>query len=318
MSTLTPELVRNCRRCSSELVPGSLVCEKCHALVYSEQLEKLADEAKTLERQGDLQHARERWLAGLPLLPANSTQAHWIAEHARSLDAATQFPHLTSRASPKISRQSSLNLGFVFSFLLFLGVYSLAAGAKFGIGFAVLILIHEMGHYIDIRRRGLPADMPLFLPGVGAYVRWRAMGISLETRAAVSLAGPLAGFLAALACAAIWWQTRDSYWLVLARVGAAVNLLNLIPVSVLDGGQAASALAKSDRIALLVFSLILAFALRDYRFLLVFAGGAAYRAFFTSDLPAHPSRFSTAYFLAVLTALAIILRVLPGHGFSIE
>lgn len=317
MSTLTPELVHNCRRCSSELVPGSLVCEKCHALVYSEQLEKLAEEAKTLERQGDLPHARERWLAGLPLLPPNSTQAHWIAEHARSLEDATQFPHLTSQATPKASRQSSLNVGFVLSFLSFVAIYSLAEGVRFGIGFAILILIHEMGHYIDVRRRGLPADMPLFLPGIGAYVRWRAMGISLETRAAVSLAGPLAGLLAAIACAAIWWQTRDHYWLVLARVGAAVNLLNLIPVSVLDGGQAATALAKSERIALFAFSVILWAVLQD-RFLLVVAIGAGYRAFFTTDLPPHPSRFTTAYFLAVLTALAVILRVLPGHGFSIQ
>ena len=59
---------------------------------------------------------------------------------------------------------------------------------KFGIGFAALILIHEMGHFIDIKRRGLPAEMPVFLPGLGAYVRWQAMGVPLETRAAISLA----------------------------------------------------------------------------------------------------------------------------------
>src|SRR6202050_2211738 len=105
---------------------------------------------------------------------------------------------------------------------------------KFGSGFALLILIHEMGHFIDIKRRGLPADMPVFLPGLGAYVRWQAMGVSQETRSAVSLAGPLAGFFASLACAALWWQTHDPLWASLARSGAILNVLNLIPVWVLD------------------------------------------------------------------------------------
>ena len=123
-----------------------------------------------------------------------------------------------------------------------------------------------MGHYVDIRRRGLPADMPIFLPGVGAYVRWRVLGVPLETRAAVSLAGPLAGFLAALACAAFWWQTGNSYWLVLARVGAALNLLNLIPVWMLDGGQAAQALGKTERIALLIACVVLGLLLRESYF----------------------------------------------------
>jgi hypothetical protein len=57
------------------------------------------------------------------------------------------------------------------------------SGWAFGLGFAALILVHEMGHYIDITRRGLPADMPVFLPGLGAYVRWRALGVPDETRA---------------------------------------------------------------------------------------------------------------------------------------
>src|ERR1700730_113988 len=114
----------------------------------------------------------------------------------------------------------------VLSFLAFVVIYSAASGVKFGIGFAVLILIHEMGHFVDIKRRGLPADMPVFLPGLGAYVRWQALGVPLETRAAVSLAGPLAGFLASLACAGLWWQTGHPFWAALARVGALLHLLN--------------------------------------------------------------------------------------------
>ena len=142
-------------------------------------------------------------------------------------------------------------LKFLLSFAAFFGLYWAAYGWKFGIGFATLILIHEMGHFVDIKRRGLAAEMPVFLPGLGAYVKWAALGVSVETRAAISLAGPLAGFLAAAACTTVWWQTGDPLWAALARSGAWLNLLNLIPVWVLDGGQAVLALDKLQRALLL-------------------------------------------------------------------
>ena len=316
MSTLTPELIRNCRRCAAELAPGTLACEKCHALVYSEELEQLAEEARALESNGEWQRARDLWLSGLPLLPPPSMQAKWIAEHVRSLEATPELPPtLASQATPPVTRRGALGLGFLLSFAVFVAVYSGLSGARLGIGFAVLILIHEMGHYVDIRRRGLPADMPLFLPGVGAYVRWRALGVSMETRAAISLAGPLAGLLAAAACTALWWQTRAPYWITLARVGAALNLLNLIPVWMLDGGQAAGALGKTERISLFVVTLVLWILLRE-NFYLPLAAGAAYRAFFAKDLPSRPSPATTVYFIAVIAALGGILRVLPGKGFG--
>lgn len=296
------------------------MCESCQALVHSEELESIAAEAKSLEAAGNLQQAREQWLGALTLLPPESTQAQWILDHARSLtaaDASAQISLPTINSYERTtSRGGMLRIGALLSFLAFVAIYSKASGAQFGIGFAVLILIHEMGHYIDIRRRGLPADMPIFLPGIGAYVRWRAMGVSMETRAAVSLAGPLAGLLAAVACAAIWWQTREQYWLVLARVGAALNLLNLTPVWSLDGGQAALALSKGERIALLITTLGLWIALRE-NVLLVVAAGAAYRRLFASDFPAQPSRTITAYFVGVVTGLTLVLRLLPGHGFSL-
>lgn len=290
--------------------------------MYSEQLDRLAQEAKASEAAGDLRRARDLWLSGLRWLPSTSMQAHWIEDHARALEAAdpNQVQGLNTVTSPPQSRtivgkRGVFNLWAVLSFAAFVAIYSRTSGIEFGIGFALLILIHEMGHYIDIRRRGLPADMPIFLPGLGAYVRWQALGVPLSTRAEVSLAGPFAGFLAAAVCAVLWWQTRDPYWLVLARVGAALNLLNLIPVWILDGGHAALALSKNERIALLVASLLLWAALREKMLLLV-AAGAAYSAFFASDLPPYPSRRTTIYYVAVITALAAILRILPGHGFG--
>ena len=211
VAATSPELLRNCKRCASELVLGALVCDQCHALVHSEELERLAADAKALEAKGQLRQAREQWFMGLRLLPPTSRQAQWIEQHARSLDiAADQIqppaeptdnkwarrlgplgPIAVVLAKSKALLGAIVKLKFLLSFAAFFGFYWAMFGMKFGLGFALLILIHEMGHFIDIKRRGLPADMPVFLPGFGAYVRWRALGVSPETRAAISLAGPL-------------------------------------------------------------------------------------------------------------------------------
>ena len=306
--------------------------------MHSEELDRLADSAKILEAKGQLREARERWLMGLRLLPPNSRQADWILEHARALQLrASQIAPVEAPAKPadhqwakrlgplaplaillakfKFLITALFKLKFLFSFVAFFGLYWAMWGPKFGIGFAVMILIHEMGHYIDVKRRGLPADMPVFLPGLGAYVRWDALGVSLETRAAVALAGPLAGFLAALAAALIWLRTGDPIWAALARSGAVLNLLNLIPVWVLDGAHAARALAKNERITLIVVCLALWLLLGEGLLILV-AIGAGYQAFFAGELPAHPSRKTTIYFLGLLTALSLLIRVLPGQGLA--
>ena len=205
-------------------------------------------------------------------------------------------------------------LKFLLSFAAFFGLYWAAYGWKFGIGFATLILIHEMGHFVDIKRRGLAAEMPVFLPGLGAYVKWAALGVSVETRAAISLAGPLAGFLAAVVCTTIWWQTGDPLWAALARSGAWLNLLNLIPVWVLDGGQAVLALDKMQRWVLFAACLGLWYVLGENVFFLV-ALGAGYQAFFGKPA-VEGSRFTTGYFLALLAGLGVLMKMLPGRGFG--
>src|SRR5262249_24443974 len=110
---------------------------------------------------------------------------------------------------------------------------------------------------------------------------------------------------------------HDSFWLSLTRVGAALNLLNLIPVWILDGGHAALALSKGNRITVLAAAAVLWLALGENILLLV-AFGAIYRSFFAKDLPPQPSRFITIYFIVVLAGLALMLRLLPGHGFGIR
>ena len=200
-------------------------------------------------------------------------------------------------------------LKFLLSLATFVAFYWALYGIKFGIGFAVLILVHETGHFIDIKRRGLPADIPVFLPGFGAYVRWATLDVSVQTRAFISLAGLFAGCIGAAVCALLWVQTEDKFWLELASPSALLNVLNLIPVWVLDGGQAIGALDKSERIALSVAAILLA-AWFLQPVLLLDAAGAAYRVF-TTDIPATPGRSVAVYYLLLLTALGYLGRLAP-------
>ncbi|MEO7208509.1 MAG: hypothetical protein ABI356_00870 [Steroidobacteraceae bacterium] len=184
------------------------------------------------------------------------------------------------------------NLKFLLSLGAFVAFYWALYGWRFGIGFAVLILVHEMGHFIEIKRRGLPAEMPVFLPGLGAYVR-----------------GPMAGCLGAAVCALIWIKTSDALWIGLASRSAMLNVLNLIPIWVLDGSQAVTALNKTERIVLSGPQCLLTGYFSQLLFLLV-AAGAAYRLF-TKDIPRAPSHAATVYYLVVLVALGYLIALAP-------
>ena len=330
-SAITPRSISNCPRCRCELAAGALVCDQCGALVHRDELSQLSSQAKLLEESGELLQARETWLRALPMLPPNARQAEWIRNHASNLEsdaARTPIPKPENPWARKLGPLAPLavilakskallalfKLNFLLSLAGFIAVYWSLWGAKFGVGFAVLILLHEMGHFIDIKRRGLPADMPVFLPGLGAYVRWRSLGVTQEIRAAISLAGPLAGFVSAAACGLIYFKTGNALWAGLARAGAWLNLMNLTPVWVLDGGQAASALSKMERLILLTGCVVLWLLLGENVFFLV-ALGAAWRIF-TKDLPARSSPRTLTYFLVVMTALGLVMRFMPGRGFG--
>jgi Zn-dependent protease len=321
---------RKCKACGRELALAQLACEQCHTLAFSEELIVLSSRANRFEEEDDFTRALEEWRKSLEMLPARSTQADWVREHIRKLElsAATSAPRSKNNWARKLGPLAPLaiflakakwllaifKLKFLLSLGAFFALYWHLWGWKFGVGFGALILIHEMGHYIDIRRRGLPAEMPVFLPGFGAYVRWQALGVSLETRAAVSLAGPLAGWLASLACLLLWWQTGEPIWAGLARAGAWLNLMNLIPIWVLDGGQATNALDRNGRWILLVSAAFMGFIFQESAFVLV-AGGFIWRLF-TKDLPAIASPRTVGYYCCVMALLGAVLRFVPGHGFS--
>jgi len=200
-------------------------------------------------------------------------------------------------------------LKFLFSFAAFLGLYWAMFGAWFGLGFAMMILLHEMGHYVEVKRRGLPAEMPVFLPGLGAYVKWQALGVSTEVRALVSLAGPAAGTVAAFAAYALFLQSHNQLWAALAHTGAWLNLLNLIPVWMLDGAGAVQPLDRTGRISLLVFGVLL-FWWTGQLTLLFLAAGFAWQLY-RKLIPQEGSLGVQLYFAALLVGLSWLLHATP-------
>jgi len=129
------------------------------------------------------------------------------------------------------------------SMLVSIAAYSLIWGWKFAAGFVALLFVHEMGHYIQMRREGVQPSWMLFVPFLGAAVGARSLGGSALAEARVGLAGPVLGTLGSLATAGIYLATGDDFWRALAFVGFFLNLFNLLPVLPLDGGRAMAAMA---------------------------------------------------------------------------
>jgi Zn-dependent protease len=133
---------------------------------------------------------------------------------------------------------------FKFSFIalkfstIFIAVaaYALIWGWKFAVGFVLLILVHELGHYIEAKREGLHPKLPVFIPFLGAYVQY-TRGHPWQT-VRVAIAGPILGGAAAFVCYLVAKSQSDPHnvWSALAYTGFFLNLINLIPFGIFDGG----------------------------------------------------------------------------------
>jgi Zn-dependent protease len=127
--------------------------------------------------------------------------------------------------------------------LVSVAAYSLFWGWEFAAGFVLLLFLHEMGHVFALRREGIKASAPMFIPFMGAAIFAKSLGDNALAEARVGLAGPILGTLAAAAVAVAGWLTGSSFLLALAYVGFLINLFNLLPVVPLDGGRAMAAMA---------------------------------------------------------------------------
>jgi Zn-dependent protease len=136
-------------------------------------------------------------------------------------------------------------LGTAGTALVSVAAYSLFWGWEFAAGFVALLFVHEMGHVIQLRREGIKASTPMFIPFLGAAIFSRSLGEDALAEARVGLAGPVLGTLGAVAVAVAGALTGSDLLLALAYIAFFLNLINLIPVVPFDGGRAMAAVAPS-------------------------------------------------------------------------
>jgi Zn-dependent protease len=327
-----PREIFNCPQCSHYIQPGTLACPDCHAMVYSQYLQGMAQAAQTFEDQQRWPEARAAWQAMLGYLPAGTQQAVAVGQQIGKIDArfsakAARKAAWTKRLGPlapvlvflgkiKLVIPFLLKFKFILSFVAFFGIYWGLFGWKFGLGFVVGILIHEMGHYVAAKRRGLSVDLPVFIPGMGAYVKWRSQGTTFEDLAAIALAGPFFGLLAALAFAtAVFFVPADLVPLfsALTHVTAWLNLLNLIPLFWLDGAMATYGLNRLQRGMLAATGVVFfaATGAHEWVFLLI-AGGMAWQAF--QPAPETESGKTLMRFVGLFFLLGTLIWLFPDTG----
>ena len=152
--------------------------------------------------------------------------------------------------------------------------YSVVFGWPFAVGFVVLLFVHEMGHVIALRREGIKASAPMFIPFMGAVISAKSLGDNALAEARVGLAGPILGSIGAAVCIFIYHATGNDMWRALAYTGFFLNLFNLLPVVPLDGGRAMAAMAPAMWFAGFAGMVVIAFVFPNPIILIILVFGA--------------------------------------------
>jgi Zn-dependent protease len=205
--------------------------------------------------------------------------------------------------------------------------YGWLFGFTFAIGFVLLLLVHEMGHVIQLRREGIKASAPIFIPFLGAMIASKSLGKDAAAEARVGLAGPILGSLATLVPLGIWLAGGSEFWRALAYLGFFLNLFNLMPVVPLDGGRAMAALSPAVWIAGLagLIALAIIYPSPILVLIIVFGGLESYRRWKTRNLPQNQAYYAipgrtralvAVVYLGLAAALAVgVAETFVSRGF---
>jgi Zn-dependent protease len=305
----------------------------------AEELRALAAEAEAAERDGDPGRALAAWQSALALLPAGSQQHATITERIGALGPAPT-PAAPKPARPAwasgagvlgtlalllwkfkfvvvflLSKAKLLLLGFtkmgtLLSMFAAMGVYWTMWGWKFALGFVLSIYVHEMGHVMSLRRYGVPATAPMFIPGLGAFIRLKEKPATPGIEARTGLAGPVYGLGAALAALAGWWITGAPVWKAIAVSGAVLNLFNLLPIWQLDGGHAFQGMNRPLRwmaVAAVAFALFAT----GQSWLIFIVAAAIYQAFQKPAVEKPDWEVLWLYAFLVLTLAYLAIQPVP-------
>jgi Zn-dependent protease len=331
---------RACDECGAEVANGLLACPGCGRLVHADELRRLASAAEASETAGDIPEALASWRRAMELLPPGATQSVRIAERMRTLSAALdgRGPAAPSRPGQAAGRgkagaaaaavgvavaksKALLVLVLGNAKLLLLGLTKLPTlltillyarwmsgrGAAFGIGLVASIYVHEVGHVAALRRYGIDASPPMFVPGFGAFVRMKQYPTDAHEEARTGLAGPLWGLVAAGVAAVYGWLAGSAVALSVASAGATINAFNLIPFWQLDGARGLKALSRAQRLGIVAVGAATALATHQWMPAVV-AAFAAPRAFETGPGGPHEhgDRGAFGLFATLIVALAIV------------
>jgi Zn-dependent protease len=227
-----------CAQCGATLFPPDLACPVCGQLVHLQRLRVLSEQAQQIEAI-DPRAAAGIWRQCINLLPPASPQAAMLSQRITALEnLRPPFPP----AAPPRPRISNPLIRTGGSMLVSILVYAYFFGWAFSAGFVLLIWVHEMGHVLALRRYGVRATSPLFLPFVGAVISvYRLRDAAQE--AIMAIAGPVTGTLGAVGALVLWHYLHDPVLLEVAFIAFAMNLMNLLPIPPLDGGRVTAAVS---------------------------------------------------------------------------
>lgn len=139
--------------------------------------------------------------------------------------------------------------GTIWTMLASIGIYAIIFGWRYAVGIVAMLFLHEMGHYIAARQRGMRVRLPMFIPFAFAWTTLEDSPHDAETEAYIGLAGPMLGTVAAIG-AYFLARSHGTMWLLaVSYTGFFINLINMIPLPPLDGGRITAVL--SPRIWLL-------------------------------------------------------------------
>jgi len=305
-----------CKRCGTALGSAQRDCPSCHALVHADRLKELAARASEEQAAGHAAAALAIWHEMLELLPPSSRQHAQLVARIAAAEPSLPARERVARDGRALGRLGAggaiaLALGKLKAFVpmiatmaLSIAAYWTAYGWWFALGLVVSIWIHEMGHVIELRRHGVAASLPMFVPGLGAFVRLRQPAPEPRIDARIGLAGPIAGALAAAACVGAHAVTDDRLWLGLAHTGALINLFNLTPLWTLDGSRAFRAMSTLERAACALALGIAVLATGNTMLWLPLIAAAA-RLFGKSE-PGQRDLLATATYVALVAGLAAI------------
>lgn len=161
--------------------------------------------------------------------------------------------------------------GALISMFVSIGAYALLFPVGFAIGLVVMLLIHELGHVLAARQKGLPVSAPMFIPFLGAVIAMKRHPRDAVTEAYVAIGGPVLGTVGAIAALWLGMMTNNDLLVVIANVGFFLNLINLLPIHPLDGGRISTAVTRWLWLVGLIGGLVFVYYFKNILFFMIWA-----------------------------------------------